>query len=142
MLIEKNPDIKINQELFSEKYEEVQNVICPKFIKLNSLQYRYRKGYFIHHQKMFCEINLLLKYGTKYSLLCYPYDINKFNKDSLLFEIGRAVNMAPFIIDVDKLEQKKCYESKILNGKEYITGIDLNCTDTDKLLCVLTFLDD
>lgn len=109
-------------EMLSEFFEDLSQVTIINFIIINS--FRFSKDLFFIFNKKMHRIDAVLKNNGSFIFLCTQFHTVKYFKFANCFEIEKSTNVS--LIEFDRLECKRSFESKELNGKPQIIAADLD----------------
>lgn len=105
----------------------IQNYFGNNVDELNQAQFfiynshKYANGIMIIENRLISEIKLILKLQQSYFFICESYELIKFNYSCNSIEIKKCNHEHRFQVhDFIKLNNKNCYEKRILDDKIYI----------------------
>lgn len=122
----KNCPLKVefesHQHLFADRFKNSNNVIIKDYLIMN-LSYM-KKGLFIVYGNHMHKIEAVIQYEKSYVLLCTQFIASKYHKFANSIELEETSEVS--LIDVNRLQCHKSYNSKFLNGKIQIIADTLN----------------
>lgn len=122
----KNSQLKVEFEshlhLFSERFEELNNVIIKEYLIVNSCYFK--KGLFVVFSDHMHKIESVLEYKGSFVLLCTKFIAVKFHKFKNCIELKTSSEIS--LINFSQLQCHKSYEAKFLNGKTQIIADTLD----------------
>lgn len=129
-LNEVNPS-KLRKFRFSSNYLQfdpiIQNYFGSNIDKLNQAQFfiynshKYSNGLMVIENRLISEIKLILSVEQSYFFICEFYELIKFNYLCNSIEIRKCNHENRFqVYDFSKLNNKRCYEKRVLGDEIHI----------------------
>lgn len=87
--------------------------------------YDYKNGFLIIHDLTLYQIQKIYFVAEKYVFLCEQYQVSSFDIFLNSFLVKKVDDSEHIFIDFDDIKNKTPYQSKILDGKEYVIEEDL-----------------
>lgn len=120
-------DFEEYTQLFSDFFENMNEIFIKHHLIVNS--FYFKKGIFVIFSDNFYQIEAILSHKQSFIFFCSHWRVVRFHKFANSIEIRKSTN-PHILLEFNKIEIKKSYEGKVLNGKTHIIADNLDLKST------------